>query len=49
MNTKSGYSESQREMHPKNIKQDVGYLGPHEKILEIGDDQNMVFQEGDDV
>ena len=46
---KSGYSEAQREIHPNNTNQDVGYLGPHEKILEIGDEQNMVFQEGDDV
>ena len=33
-------------MHPTNIKQEVGYLGPLEQILEVGDNHHMVFQEG---
>ena len=36
-------------MHPTNIKQKIGYLGLHERILEVGDDKHMVFQEGGNV
>ena len=49
MKTISGYGEAQQEMHPTNIKQEVGYLGPHEQIIEVGDDNAMVFQEGSNV
>ena len=45
----SGYGGAQRDMHLKKINQEVGYLGPHEKILEVGDETHMVFQEGGDV
>ena len=36
-------------MHPTKINQEVGYLGPHENIIEVGDDQHMVLQEGSDI
>ena len=36
-------------MHPKNINQNFGYLGPYDRIIEVGDDNHMVFQEGGDV
>ena len=36
-------------MNPKNIKQEVGYLGLHERILEVGNGQDMVIQEGGNV
>ena len=45
MNMNSGYDVSQRGIHPTNIKREVGYLGPHEKTIDVGDDQNMVSQE----
>ena len=35
-------------MHATKIKQKVGNLGPHEKILEVGDDNHMLSQEGSD-
>ena len=44
-----GYVREQREMNPTKIKREVGYLVPHEKIIEVRYDQNMVFQEGSDV
>ena len=31
-------------MQPTTIKQNFGYLGPHDRILEVGDEQHMVFQ-----
>ena len=43
---KSSYGVSQLDMHPTKIKQGVGYLGPHDQILEAVYDQHMVFQEG---
>ena len=42
----SGYSVAQRDVLPKNIKQEVGYLGPHDNILGVEDEQHMVFKEG---
>ena len=33
-------------MNLTNTNQEVGYLGPHGKIIDIGDDQIKVFQEG---
>ena len=44
MNINSGHGRAQQEMHPTKIKYDFGYLGPHDQIIEIGDEQNMVFQ-----
>ena len=49
MKTNSGYGIAQQEMYPTKIKQEVGYLGPHEWIIEVGDEKHMVFQEGDNV
>ena len=40
-----GYVREQRKMHPTHINQKVGYLGMHEKIVDVGDEQNMVLQE----
>ena len=37
----SGYGGAQREMHTKDIKQNFVYLGPHEQIIEIGDEKHM--------
>ena len=45
----SVFGGSQQEMHPTNSKQEVGYLGQHEKILEIGYKNHMLFQEGSNV
>ena len=36
-------------MHPTNIKQEVGCIGPHDQIIEVGDENHMVFQEGGDL
>ena len=36
-------------MQQKNTKQEVCYFGPHEKIIEVGDQKNMLFQECGDV
>ena len=47
-NMNSGYIRAQREVKPKNIKQGVGYLGPHEQIIDAVDEHHMVFQEGID-
>ena len=44
-----GYGGAQQEIHPTNTNKEVSYLGPHELILEVGYDNNMVFQEGSDV
>ena len=38
---------SHPEMHPKNIKQEAGYIGPHTRIIEPGQVQHMVFQDND--
>ena len=48
MKTNSGYGRKNK-MHPTNTKQKVGCLGPHERILEVGYENHMVFQEGGDV
>ena len=45
----SGYCGTQQEINPTNINQEFGCLGPHEQIIEVGDDHHMVFQEGGDV
>ena len=36
-------------MHPTKMKQEVGYLFLHEKIIELGDQKHMLLQEGGDV
>ena len=46
MRMNSGYGGAQKEMHQTKIKQEVGYLGLHEKIIEVQDDNHMVFQDG---
>ena len=33
-------------MHPTNIKQEVVYLCLHERIIEVGYEQNMELKEG---
>ena len=33
-------------MHPINTNHTFGYLGPHERIFGVGDEQHMLFQEG---
>ena len=38
-----GYVGAQQDIHPTNIKQEFGYFGMHEKIIEIGDDNHVVF------
>ena len=45
----SGYVGAQKEMHTTNINQEVGYLVPHEKIIEVRDEKHMIFQEVGDV
>ena len=42
----SRYFGAQIEMHPTKIKQNFGFLDPHEQMLEVGDEQHMEFQEG---
>ena len=49
MKMNSRYFRTQQYMHPTNIKQEVGCLGPHEQILEVEDEHRMVFQEGVDL
>ena len=49
MNMSSGYGRSQRYMHPTNIEQEVRCLGLHGQIIEVGDDNNLLLQEGVDV
>ena len=36
-------------MQPKNIKHNLFYIGPYERIIEVGDDQLMIFQESGNV
>ena len=36
-------------MQTTNIKQEVGHIGPHEKIIEVGDEKHMVLQEDGDL
>ena len=37
------------EHNPTNINQEVGYLGPHEKIFDVGNAKHMLLQEGDNI
>ena len=48
-NTNNGYGGAQRGMHRTNIKQEVDYLDPHERIIEVRDINHMIFQYGDDI
>ena len=45
----SGYGGAQLQMHPTNVKQEIGFPGLHEKIIQVGGEQHVVFQEGGDV
>ena len=42
----SGYGGAKKETHTTNTNQEVGYLSPHESIIEIGYEKYMVSQEG---
>ena len=42
MKTNSEYGGAQQETHRTNTKHNFGYPGPHKKIIEVGDDQNMI-------
>ena len=44
MDIKRGYARAQLEIHTTNIKKKVGFFGPHERIIEVGDEHNMVLQ-----
>ena len=44
MKTKIGYGGAQREMQPTKINQIVGFLVPHEQIIELRDENHMVLQ-----
>ena len=48
MKINSGYGGSQQQMHQKNINKEFGYLDVYVIILDVGDEQHMVFQEGGD-
>ena len=43
------YCGAQQEINQKYIQNKVGYLGLHEQIVEVGYENHMIFQEGDDV
>ena len=49
MKMNSEYGVAQQEMHLTYIKQEFGYLGPHELIIEVGYGQHVVFQKGGDI
>ena len=49
MNMNSGYGGAQKDTNPTNIKQEVGYLGPNKRIIEVGDEKHMLFHEGGNV
>ena len=44
---KSGYDGEKIKMHPTNIKNEFGYLGMNEIIIDVWGEQNIVFQEGE--
>ena len=46
MNFISIYGIAQQYIHATNIKKEVGYLGLYERILGVGGDHYMSFQEG---
>ena len=45
-NMNSDYSGSKLQIQPTDSKQEVGCLDLHGKILEVGDEKYMVFQQG---
>ena len=47
-NINNGYGEEKQKMHPTNIKQEVGHLGPHERIFDVGDKKKVKSQEIND-
>ena len=44
MKMNSGCGVAQQEMHLTNTKQEFSYLGLHGIIIEVGDEQHMVFR-----
>jgi hypothetical protein len=42
-----GYGGVQQRMHESTIKTEDGYLGMHERTLNIGDTQSFIFEPGD--
>ena len=40
---------AQQEMNLTNINPEVGYPGPHEQIIGVGGEHNMIFRDGSDV
>ena len=45
-NINSGYGGSQQDIHPTNTKHNFGYLGLHDQIIEVWNENNMAFQGG---
>ena len=43
-NVNSGYGGTQQEIQSTRINKEVGFLGLHEKKIEVGEDQHMIFQ-----
>jgi hypothetical protein len=37
----------QSRVRDTEIKEEIGYLGPHSPLLKVGDTQRMIFQEED--
>ena len=46
MNMNHRCGVSQLEMHPTKINQEFGYLGSHERIIDVGYEQHMLFKGG---
>ncbi len=47
-NMKVNWGGKQSRLRYTEIKEEVGYLGPHSPVLHVGDIQKMCFEEGDD-
>ena len=47
-NMKLNWGGKQSRVRDTEIKEKVGYLGPHSPLLKVGDIQKMCFEEGDD-
>ena len=47
-NMKINWGGKQSRVRDTEIKEEVGYLGPHSPLLTVGDIQKMCFKEGDD-
>ena len=39
-----GYGGAQQQMQTTNVKQNFGFLYRHQRIVEIGDEQHMIFR-----